>query len=257
MCRHLAYLGPPATLHDLLHAPAHGLLTQAHAPREQRYGTVNADGFGAGWYTADRPGPLRYRRAMPMWADASFADAARALRAGCVVAAVRDATPGFGPDESCAQPFRADTWLFSHNGAVTDDAAVHARLGAPPPHGALDARTPVDSAPLFAHALRAWRSGADLGAGLAATVRAARACSPGRYNLLAADGHRIAATAAGDTLYTLRRGGGVWLASEPFDDDPAWRPVPDGSVVTADADRTAVAPIDRERGEPCSVSTST
>ncbi|MUL40127.1 ergothioneine biosynthesis protein EgtC [Streptomonospora sp. PA3] len=243
MCRHLAYLGAPRTLYDLLYADPYSLHTQSYAPREQRHGTVNADGFGAGWYDSGRSEPLRYRRAMPIWADSSFADAARAVTATCVVAAVRDATPGFGTDESCAQPFRADTWLFSHNGAAKDDEALAAHLGAPAPHGALDARTPVDSAPLFAAALRHWRSGAGLGEALARVVTDARACSPGRYNLLAGDGHRLAATADGDTLYARQGRGGVWLASEPLDDDPDWQPVPDGSLVTADRGGLHISPI--------------
>ncbi|MBB4930227.1 glutamine amidotransferase [Lipingzhangella halophila] len=257
MCRHLAYLGPPVTLYELLYGPPHSLHTQSYAPREQSHGTVNADGFGVGWYPYSEsepasgdtgrpngPGPLRYRRAMPIWADASFADAARAIRATCVVAAVRDATPGFGMDESCAQPFRGDTWLFSHNGATGDDAALTERLGQPPPAGVLDARTPVDSAPLFAHAVRLWRKGEDLGAALASVTREARACAPGRYNLLAADGRQLAGTAAGDTLYTrTTHDGGVYLASEPFDDNPAWRRVPDGSLVVAGPNGAAITAV--------------
>ena len=46
MCRHLAYLGPPATLRALLLDPPHGLGTQAWAPRRQCHGTMNVDGFG-------------------------------------------------------------------------------------------------------------------------------------------------------------------------------------------------------------------
>ena len=51
MCRHLAYLGPPRTLASVLLEPAHGLLEQAWAPADMRGGgTINADGFGVGWY---------------------------------------------------------------------------------------------------------------------------------------------------------------------------------------------------------------
>ncbi|GAB2490946.1 ergothioneine biosynthesis protein EgtC [Nocardiopsis aegyptia] len=251
MCRHLAYLGPPRTLHELLYAAPHSLHVQSWAPRRQRYGTVNADGFGVGWYPEPVPGaseasgaPLRYRRAMPIWGDASFADAARAITSGCVVAAVRDATIGFGSEESGAQPFRADRLLFSHNGAAKDDEALAAALSAPPPPGALDARAPVDSAPLFAHTVRLWRASGDLPGTLAAVVRHAREHSEGRYNLLASDGEALVATAAGDTLFTLREPqGGIFVASEPFDDAPGWREVPDGSVVVASADRTEVYQI--------------
>ena len=63
MCRHLAYLGPPATLRSLLCDPPHGLATQSWAPRRQQHGTVNVDGFGVGWYAPGDPEPARYRRA--------------------------------------------------------------------------------------------------------------------------------------------------------------------------------------------------
>lgn len=259
MCRHLAYLGPPRTLHELLYAPPHSLHVQSWAPRRQRYGTVNADGFGVGWYPEETgtpgkdapeefPTALRYRRAMPMWGDASFTDAARAITSGCVVAAVRDATIGFGSEESGAQPFRADRLLFSHNGAVEDDEALTAALALPVPSGALDARAPVDSASLFAHTVRLWRATGDLPGTLAAVVRRARELSDGRYNLLAGDGTVIAGTTAGDTLYALRRPGegeeeGVYLASEPFDDGHDWREVPEGSVVIATRERTDIRPL--------------
>ncbi|WP_067604916.1 ergothioneine biosynthesis protein EgtC [Nocardiopsis listeri] len=258
MCRHLAYLGPPRTLHELLYAPPHSLFVQSWAPRHQRHGTVNADGFGVGWYppgfgteeTEEPAPPLRYRRAMPIWGDSSFADVARAVTSGCVVAAVRDATIGFGSEESGAQPFRAEHLLFSHNGAVKDDEAVAAALGAPLPRGALDARSPVDSAPLFAHTLRLWRASGDLPGTLAAVVRQAREHSEGRYNLLVGDGSAIVGTAAGDTLFTLRRpgraegeGDEVFLASEPFDDGRGWREVPDESVVVATREHTDIRPL--------------
>ena len=58
MCRLLAYLGPPTTLEALLVDPPHGLAHQAWAPERQLSGTVNADGFGVGWYDlARRPEP--------------------------------------------------------------------------------------------------------------------------------------------------------------------------------------------------------
>ena len=76
MCRHLAYLGPSVSLKSLLIDPPYGLYRQAWAPRMQRHGTVNADGFGIGWYAPADPVPARYRRAVPMWGDPSLADLA-------------------------------------------------------------------------------------------------------------------------------------------------------------------------------------
>ena len=55
MCRHLAYLGPPVPLRALLFDPPHSLVRQSWAPRDMRGGgTINADGFGVGWYPGDR-----------------------------------------------------------------------------------------------------------------------------------------------------------------------------------------------------------
>lgn len=256
MCRHLAYLGEPVALRELLYAPPHSLLVQSYAPRHQRYGLVNADGYGVGWYHPGRARPVRYRRAMPMWADTSFAEVAEVTAAACVVAAVRSATPGFPVDESCAQPFACDGRLFSHNGAIPGFAAVEEALRRAGEPGVPDARAPVDSAPLFAMAVRLWRRGRPLGEALAAVAARAAELAPGRYNLLAADGARLAATACGDSLFVRRTEGAVVIASEPFDDDPRWSPVPDGSLVTADAAGVVIRPIE-EVSCPDPLSTAT
>ena len=66
MCRHVAYLGPPVRVADLLLAPRHSLLEQTWAPADMRgSGTVNVDGFGFGWYDGPGDDALRYRRAVP------------------------------------------------------------------------------------------------------------------------------------------------------------------------------------------------
>ena len=57
MCRVAAYLGgPEISLSSLVLAPEHSLEFQAHSPREMLSGTVNADGFGVGWYVPEGPG---------------------------------------------------------------------------------------------------------------------------------------------------------------------------------------------------------
>jgi glutamine amidotransferase len=117
MCRHTAYLGPPATLASLLIDPPHSLYRQAWAPRRQRYGTVNADGFGIGWYAAGAT-PARYRRGVPIWGDESLPDIARVTSSGAVLAAVRSATAGTARGAEAAAPFGRGPWLFSHNGVA-------------------------------------------------------------------------------------------------------------------------------------------
>ena len=133
MCRHLAYAGPPVSLKSLLIDPPYGLYRQAWAPRMQRHGTVNADGFGIGWYASGDPVPARYRRAVPIWGDPSLPDLARVTRSSAVLAAVRDATVGTALGEAAAAPFASGSWLFSHNGLLARLASVRSGAG---PRGA-------------------------------------------------------------------------------------------------------------------------
>lgn len=238
MCRHLAYLGTPRSLQELVIDPPHGLYEQSWAPRAQRHGTVNADGFGAGWYLPARARPVRYRRAQPIWSDASFASLAPTIESGCVLAAVRSATPGCGGDESCAAPFTHDRWLFSHNGAVAEPAllrkSVQDKVSWVP-----DALAGVDSALLFGLAVARWEAGEDLGAGLAAAIREAAPVGGGRLTSLATDGARLAGVTWGEPLYRRTTDAGTALAAEP-DDAPGWAEVPDQSLITVDAAGTAV-----------------
>ena len=118
MCRHLAWLGAPRSLGDLVLQPPHGLLVQSYAPRRQQHGLMNADGWGVGFYAEARPEPARWRSNRPLWSDASFASVAPLISSGCVLAAVRSATAGMPADETAAAPFQSGRWLLSHNGSV-------------------------------------------------------------------------------------------------------------------------------------------
>jgi glutamine amidotransferase len=250
MCRHLAYLGPPASLRELIIEPAHGLYRQAWAPRRQRHGTVNADGFGVGWYAGGDPLPARYRRGQPIWADPSFTDVARVTRTTATLAAVRCATAGTEAGEAAAAPYSAGQWLFSHNGAVSGWPGAAAGLAAALPAAdllTLEARS--DSALLWALVLHMLRGGAGLGRALIATVGLLQAERvPGRFNFLLTDGEVIAATAAGDTLCYRCDDSHVLVASEPCDDAPGWTWVPDASVLTAAAGAVEICPLGQEGG---------
>jgi glutamine amidotransferase len=244
MCRHLAYMGPSASLRDVLCDPPYALFRQAWAPRRQRYGTVNADGFGVGWYAGDDPIPARYRRAVPMWADPSFLDVARVTHTTALLAAVRSATEGTAPDESAAAPYRRGRWLFSHNGAIVGwPASVAAVAGRLPPELLLDLEARTDSALLWALTVHRLDAGAGPGEAVAAAVRAVASVTGGRFNLLLTDGTTIAATAYGDTLSYRARDGCVVVASEPDDEGGGWIDVPDRSVLVAADGEVTVAPI--------------
>ncbi|MDK1342433.1 ergothioneine biosynthesis protein EgtC [Streptomyces sp. 378] len=246
MCRHVAYVGPEELLGSLLVHPPHGLYRQSWAPRHQRYGTVNADGFGVGWYAPGDPAPARYRRAGPIWADLSFADLARVVRSTALLAAVRDATLSGADAEAAAAPFAAGTWLFSHNGAVKGWPGSLAAVSRTLPHEdllSLEARN--DSALVWALVLARLRSGDEEGQAMADTVLEVAAAAPGsRLNLLLTNGDTVTATAWGDALWYLTRpGGGTVVASEPYDDDPHWREVPDRTLLAASRTDVLLTPL--------------
>ncbi|WP_200207201.1 ergothioneine biosynthesis protein EgtC [Micromonospora coerulea] len=235
MCRHLAYLGPPVSLRSLLYDPPYSLLRQSWAPRDMRGGgTINADGFGVGWYPADGD-PIRYRRDGPLWSDTTLPGLAGVTVAGAVLAAVRSATVGMPTQESAAAPFTEGRWLFSHNGVVQGWPDAVVPLAAElPVRDLITLDAPTDSALLWALVRHRLRGGEDPAAAVAATVAAVGAAAPGsRLNLLLTDGRTVVASATGHALSMRATQDAVLLASEPLDDDPDWRPVPDGQLVVA------------------------
>jgi glutamine amidotransferase len=237
MCRHLAYIGAPVTLASLLYEPPHSLVRQSWAPRLQRHGTVNADGYGVGWYApGSRPEPARYRRSGPIWADKSLASMAGVIASCAVMAAVRSATPPAPSDESGAAPFTSGPWLWSVNGAVAADLvrlrrSVSDRRAAP-----LEGTS--DSELLFALLLDLLDRGCDPADAIVNLLSI-----PGRLNLLLTDGSTIWATAWGDTLWTCVLQDGVVVASEPYDEGENWSAVPDGTLVVATSSGCSLTPL--------------
>jgi gamma-glutamyl hercynylcysteine S-oxide hydrolase len=229
VCRHVAWLGAPRSLHDVIVEPAHGLLVQSYAPRRQRHVRMNADGWGAGFYAAARPEAGRWRSSRPLWNDASFASVAPLIASTCLLAAVRSASAGMPADETAAAPFQSGPWLLSHNGVI--DRAV---LG---PHAA--AESVCDSAELAAHL---FEFGPDrVGEFVTAVGRRDPAA---RLNLLLTDGRRVLATRWNDTLSILRTDDGVVVASEPYDDDPRWADVPDHHLVDVSAGTVTITDLE-------------
>ncbi|HWD08387.1 MAG TPA: ergothioneine biosynthesis protein EgtC [Actinomycetota bacterium] len=248
MCRLLAYLGPETSLESLILTPAFGLLKQSYEPRFQRRGRINADGFGVGWYQPDlRPEPARYRRAVPLWSDRSFASFAGVVRSGAILASVRNATPPSPSEESSTGPFLSGRWLFAHNGEVAGytSGARERLLAELTPARARGIEGTADSEVLFALALDRIDAGATPAEALAGVVTTVLQVAGGRLNMILTDGSSVAATAFGDSLYLLERSGAgsgrpaVIIASEPFDDLDDWVPVADGSLVQSVAGRPA------------------
>ena len=235
MCRHLGWLGANVTVSSLVLDPPHGLRVQSYAPRRQKHGLMNADGWGVGFFDRSLEGevPRRWRSAAPLWGDVSFASIAPALRSHCMVAAVRSATVGMPIEVSATAPFTDGHWLLSHNGVV--NRAVLRPTAA--------AESVCDSAILAA---TIFERGLDALGDTIAEIGAADADA--RLNVLVANGSRLLATTWGDTLCILRRDDGVVLASEPYDDDLDWEDLPDHHLVEVTAERVTLTALDDTEG---------
>jgi glutamine amidotransferase len=190
--------------------------------------------------------PARYRRAGPIWADLSFADLARVVRSGAVLAAVRDATLSGADAEAAAAPYAAGPWLFSHNGAVKGwPGSLAPLVSGLPAVDVLSMEARNDSALVWALILARLRGGDDEGQALADTVLEVAEAAPGsRLNLLLTNGETITATTWGDTLWYLSRPGrSTVVASEPYDDDPHWQEVPDRTLLAASRTDVLLTPL--------------
>lgn len=115
MCRWLAYSGSPVLLEDLLFKPENSLVVQS---RHSRMGaeSVNGDGFGVGWY-GGRAVPGVYTSTEPAWNDRNLREISAQASAGRVFAHIR-ATTGTAVQQTNCHPFRHDSWLWMHNGAI-------------------------------------------------------------------------------------------------------------------------------------------
>jgi glutamine amidotransferase len=99
--------------------PEHSLIVQSYRPMEMTSGTVNADGFGVGWYNhAIDPTPCVYTNIYPIWSDRNLPSLSRHIASECIFANVRGATPGIPVDQSNCQPFAYKRFLGMHNGYI-------------------------------------------------------------------------------------------------------------------------------------------
>lgn len=253
MCRHLAYLGPPRTLAQLVLLPPHSLLHQSYAPQDMRSdGRINADGFGVGWYPLGvaQPGvakPVRYRRSCPLWTDVGFVSLAAGTGSGAVLAAVRSASAGMPVIETACAPFTAGRWLFSHNGKLPGWPLTAAALAAEVElTDLLTMDAPVDSALLWLVLRRRLVAGMDPVTAVVDVVHAAvRADPAARLNLLLTDGAVVVATAWWHSLWVHAvPGSAVTVSSEPSDDDPGWTAIPDRHLVVATPSTVDIRPLE-------------
>lgn len=239
----------------LVYGGTHPLLEQAWAPRELLQGTVNADGWGVAWYAGE--GPARLASSRPVWQERDLEGVLASTTASLGVAALRNATPGLPVDEASVPPLTLDGWTFVLNGFVPDFRGRHARAlrGTLPDElyarlaGASDAET------LFLMAAAELRRGAGRAEALAEVAARALARVGGgaecQLAMLLADADGLTVRLASNarrtnSLYVLEGAGlaehGTLVASEPLDGDPAWRRVPDHTVLDVGRDPVTIEP---------------
>lgn len=255
MCRHFGYLGLPVSLAELVLDPPHSLAVQSYAPTDMRGGgKVNVDGFGVGWFSAEAgssAGARRYRRAAPIWQDAAFAELARSTVAVGVLAAVRNATAGMPVAEAACAPFTDGRWLFSLNGLIAGwpDTAVWL-ADSVPRRELLGIQVLTDASLLWTLLRQRLATSHDPASALAGLITEVLAAAPGsRLTTLLTDGQQIFGTTVTHALCWRRSAAGVLVASEPFDDDPEWQPIPDGQLVVADRGGVRYRPLTSEAGD--------
>lgn len=243
MCRHLGYVGPPCSVHDVLASGAHSLVEQAWAPRDMRGGgTINADGYGVAWWGSSGQG--RHRSAQPVWSDPALRETLSGIRTGAIVAAVRSATESMPVERSACAPFVDGHWAFSHNGVVRgwpDSMATLAdRL---PVTELLTLEAPTDSAALWLLLRQRLREQDPAGAIASLVLDLDTAAPRSRLNLLLGNGEELWATTWDHSLSVLVDEDRAVVASEPYDDDPNWQAIPDRHFVSARPGQLIVTPL--------------
>lgn len=266
MCRLLAYQGSPITLSEAILAHPHSLVEQAYAPAEMVTGTVNADGFGIGWYAETGGLPGTYHRLTPIWSDLDLPRLGRVVSSGRIVAALRNATPGFPLDLQSISPFVSGRYLFVHDGALQGFARrFRSRLLEGIPE-AIQATIlgPTDAEMIFALVRSRLEERGEVGpeesprflrAAIDSAIRQVIALALEKQvqvsvNIGLTDGQsmvfcRLARGIPANSLYVRSTAEGVWVVSERLDDSDTWERVSkDGWVVVDAAGSVSVSPIE-------------
>ena len=258
MCRLAAYLGAPISPAPVVFGGDHSLYRQSWAPAELLTGSVNADGYGVAWYTGE--GPTRVAEPRPIWFDEALRRVLGAASSRCVVAALRNATPGIPVDRSGLLPLVLGERTFILNGFVPEFRRRHMRALRRTLPDALYAELlgASDSETLFLLAVQAAMEGASPAEALVEVRRrvvgaVGAAGGEAQLTMLLCDGDGLAVlrssnVEATNSLYVAEAPAlapeGTLVASERLDADPAWKPVPPHHVLEVRSDAEArVRPI--------------
>ncbi|MFD4291752.1 ergothioneine biosynthesis protein EgtC [Rhodococcus sp. NPDC058505] len=235
MCRHLAYVGPPRSVAEVITGGTHSLLRQSWAPTDMRGGgTVNADGFGAAWWPDGAAPAVAYHNASPIWSDPAVVGVLAQVRSSAVVGAVRSATEGMPLSREACAPFLHERWVFSHNGRIAGwPGSVAAIAEWLPAVELLTMPALTDSALLWTLLRRRLAVSSPADALRELVVEVVAAAPRSRLNLLLSDGTGVWATAVDHALSVRVDESSAVVASEPTDDRDGWVAVPDGHAVQA------------------------
>jgi glutamine amidotransferase len=223
----------------------------------------NPDGTGLGVFRVDGT-PEVHKQPLAAFEDASFVREALHCESTTFVAHVRYATNGADAVQN-THPFEMDGRLFAHNGVVGDVEALDKQLGADLARVAGD----TDSERCFALISREIaNAGGDVGAGIAAAAGWIAATLPVyslNFVLVTAEDLWAFRYPGTHELHVLERGAGgphgdrhldlassghtvrvrsehlkvrpcVVVASEPMDEDPAWRALGSGELIRVGPD---------------------
>jgi len=249
MCRLAAYLGPDLLLHQLLEETPNSLFKQSWASEKLQGTTLNADGFGFGWYHDDGKAEI-YTSTLPIWSDTNLSGLGHSLLSSTWLAYVRSATPGQAVNQANTQPFRYGNNLFLHNGRVEDfnegpRTIFHRHLSA---KNASEIEGNTDSEYLFAlckEHLSEGLTSLEAIVGASEDIEFLIKDSPALLNMILSDGKSIIACRNAlnggqcPSLYYTQSHphfpDAVVVASEPFSMPEHWQPIDEYSIISVNA----------------------
>ena len=133
MCRWLVWCSSePICLAEVVLECSNSLLVQSFEAgfhpglNDKNNMSLNADGFGVGWYGAR--GAAIFRSVLPAWTNRNLRELCGSITSKCIFAHVRAATPDSVVAEENCHPFRYGPLLFQHNGHVEGFEKIKRRI---------------------------------------------------------------------------------------------------------------------------------
>ena len=272
MCRFAAYSGPEILISSLVTDPKHSIIHQSYDARE-RVEPLNGDGYGIGWYAPQfNSAPAIFKEVSPAWNSQNLINISRVTKSGCIFAHVRAATIGGHVSRANCHPFCWNNYLFMHNGTVFEFDKIKRLLRMELSDESYEFITGnTDSEHLFALFIDRIKTitepkTEDLVHALLSVILRIKELkqevgidTPSTMNLVLSDGSRLLTTryisrgSESDSLYyttgkrfyssgsefSMEPGeGAALIVSEPLNDSPQWKKVPNNSMVIVEKEKT-------------------